>query len=350
VRVGLGVVAVAALVSGCAPTSQVRRSRGEYEICASDALDRARAKLAVGDDEDALVDLRLVVEECSDFAPGHILYQDTALELGGREEELMRAHYASFPDDPSSPIPPFVHARLAPSPAEARDLYEAALAVDSSFHFAYYELGELMRRVDRTSLALENLQNAVRSRPDHPESNLALAQVLVELGRVEEARPRYATYLRARPADRSALKEYVDLLVYGVGDVRAARPHVEELVAQDPEDIEAMMDAAALAWLEGDRDAAADGYRAVLDQEPGRARAVLNLANLLYRRPDRPDAEKQRDWPRARLAYLYFLSLDEADDINDLRDLLTSVPYRLRRIDEFLGPAPADLHPRPGDF
>ena len=121
----------------------------------------------------------------------------------------MRAFYVARADDSSSPVGPFVAARLAADDASRVEFLNVAIKRDNSFYYAYHAMGELWRRLNRTSQALETLQKAVAAKPDHAPSNLALAEVLEVLGRGAEAKPYYENYVRLRPGDRQAKKAFV---------------------------------------------------------------------------------------------------------------------------------------------
>src|SRR5690606_24785770 len=195
VRVGLAALAAAVLLAGCGAVPAAPRSSGAYEQCDSEALPAAREAIARGDDAAAIPALRRLVAECPDYVRGHLLYQQEAARLGGEAEAEMRSFYSALPDRPGSPVGPFVRAMLAPSDAERLALLDVALERDRSFHFGYVERAKLWEANDRISSALENYEQAVAAKPDHPEANLGLARVLEQLGRAEEAERHYRTYV-----------------------------------------------------------------------------------------------------------------------------------------------------------
>ncbi len=251
--------------------------------------------------------------------------------------------YAALPDD-DGPVWPYVEGRLEGEFDERRQaLFEESLKRDPSFYYANLGLARMWHGLGRTQNELSVLEKAIQAKPASPDANLALARVLAELGRGEEAAPHFRNYLEQRPGDREATRQFVRLLVYTLRRPGEAEPWVERLLADDAEDVPARMDAAAIAWLRGDRDRAAALYRQVIALDPGVARAVLNLGNLYYASPERPDDEKRRDWPHARDAYRVYLAIAKPEELYDMLDVYTAVPYRLARIDEFLGPLPDDV-------
>ena len=363
----------AALLASCANVDVPPIAGDRYDRCDDPSFEQATRALAAGDLEAALAALQRAVSACPNHVPAHQLWIRLARDQGGAAEAAMRNHYASWPDRGDSPVVPYVQSLLAyrrvegGSPQDVDSLrvaqLEEAIARDRSFHHAYLDLAEIWGRNDRIAKQLDYLEKAVQAKPDAPLANLALARVLVSLGRGEEAVPRYERYLRAerpgwkaaRPgvdADVEPARELVRLLLYGLERVDEAEPWLAWLATRTQDETATWMDQAAFAWLKGDRDGAAAFYRRVLAAEPSNARAALNLGNLWLVDSERPDdATRDEDWRRARQAYRYFLALAQHADVHVLQDLYVSVPFRLGVIARELGPLPADAAPaRLGEF
>ena len=110
------------------------------------------------------------------------------------------------------------------------------------------------------------------------------------------------------------------------------------------------MDQAAGAWLLGQVRQSIDLYHRVLELDPSRARAVLNLGNLYYDVLGGGTEEGRREfWPKARSAYRYYLQMNQAEGLYDLFDQKFAVPYRLKEIAVLLGP-PGERQPTMADF
>jgi Flp pilus assembly protein TadD len=336
-----------AALSACTVTTSVGRADDRYETCdpsARDAYAEAQRAILSGTPADALPHLRRVVELSPDFVPAHIQYQDVARELGGAAEESMRTFYAAWPADSSSPVGPFLKARLAPSDEDRMKGLERAIENDDSFYFAYQLQAEFWIRYGRTSNALELLQKAFSSKPDYAPANIALAEILESLGRGAEARRHYENYVEVRPGDLQARKALVELLIYGLGEPSEAKPHLARLRQIDVDDVEVLMDTAAVAWLEGDLEVAADTYRDVLKRDAGRSRAILNLGNLYYDAFPNADPERREEyWKKAQLAYRLYVQRADYDGFYDLWDAYFALAYRLEEIAELVGPLADDV-------
>jgi tetratricopeptide (TPR) repeat protein len=347
VRRVLAILVLLGVIGACTTTPVVRPMSGSYEECDAPELREAERALARGELDAAVRAYREVVVACPSFVRGHERYQDLA-QAAGVDEALaagMRGFYEDLPDD-GSPVWPYVKARLEGEFDERRQqLLAEAVRRDPSFYYAHLASARLWHELGRTQNELEALETAIRAKPDAPDTNLALARVLAGLGRVDEAATHYRNFLEQRPGDRDAAREYVRLLVYEKREEATARPWVERLLDDDPDDVGVLMDLAAVHWRSGDREAAAATYRRVLELDPGAARAALNLGNLYFASPDRPDAEKRADWPSARDAYRLYLRIADPEDLQDLLDVHTAVPDRIARIDEFLGSAPRSDSP-----
>lgn len=336
---------VGSLLLACSSLTPGPPAAGDrFERCldpaAVAARERANVLIAGGELLAALPFLRRVVQICPADVPAHLLHLEVARTLGAEAIAGLGRHYEET-DDGRSPIPPFMRAQVAEYEATRQELLQESLRRDPSFYFAYLELGRQQRRLDRPQQALGFLRDALRARPECAPARLELGQVLVELGRYDEAEAEYANYRRARPDDRAAAKAHVRLLTYDLDRSAAARPTVEQLLRDDPDDLDALMDLAAIEWKEQRPRSAADLYRRVLQADPFQASAVLNLGNLYFEVLSAgTEADKRSAWMRARNAYRYFLNMRRTDGMYDLWDYYLAVPYRLKEIEAVLGPAP----------
>ena len=307
------------------------------------ALQRARDSISDKDHERAIEEVRAALARCPDNVRAHLLYVEAVEGLKGDRGVAARAElhrYYQEAEHGDSPVWPYLRARMAEYDADREVLLRQAVELDPAFHWGYLSLARLWRSHGRLSRALAELDQALFARASFPEARLERAQVLVEIGRYRDAADDYAEYLRHNRGQRSVLTEYARLLIYQLGRTGVAGAIIQQQLDQTPGDLGALMDLAALAWKDGDVSQAVERYRAVLQRDPNRRLAVLNLANLHYDVLWRvtPGPTKAESWALAQKAYLYYLSLPAGDeDRYDMFDHHLAVPYRLREIGELVG-------------
>jgi tetratricopeptide (TPR) repeat protein len=299
----------------------------------------ARTALQKGDDQRALPLLERVAARCPDLVRAHLAYQDAARRAGGDVEQRMVAFYSKA-EDRRSPVPAYLRARLAETAyAQANDL-QKILSGHPGFAWAHLSLGRVNRGQGRLSEALGDFERAVGRDAELAEARLERAQVLAELGRNEESAIDYRTYLRARPADTEAAREFVTLLLYKLGRVDEAMDWIKRLQSNGDRSIALRMDLAAAIWRRGVPRSAVEEYIGVLVDAPQTARAALNIGLLYYEIVPKTDEDKRRYWPRARAAFRMFLATTEPSDGHEQFERTWAVPYRLGRIADLLGAGP----------
>jgi Tfp pilus assembly protein PilF len=260
----------------------------------------------------------------------------------------MRAYYRDLPDRGDSPIVPYCRARLADDEHTRFALLEQAIDRDRSFYYGHLAKARLNRGLGYLDKAQASLASALAAKPESPECNLEMAEVLRELGQYAAAEPYYSNYLSARPDDRHVGKVFAQLLIYHLGRAAQARALLEPYLRKDPEDTAVLMDLAAVDWLVGDEGAAIARYHKVLELDRGIARAALNLANLYYESVAEAEPKRRDEaWARARKAFLYYRGLARTHDVHDMIDLHLAVPFRLHAIEAALGPDDG-APPQPG--
>lgn len=288
--------------------------------------------------------LRRCIERCPDLVPAHIAYQDTALSLGGEHERAMVDYYAELADR-DSPVPAYLRARLAETAYDQANALDSILAEHPGFAWAFLSRARVHRGQGRLAEALDDYDQARVEDRQLYAAVLERAQVLVELGRYEEGADGYRSYLERRPGDLQASREYVALLLYRLGRVPEARERIRALRAAGDDSVALRMDSAAASWRGGRPQAAIDEYYDVLTAPADvagddAARAALNIGLLYYEVLANDDATRRRFWPRARVAFRWFLEHSQPGDGHEQFEHTFGVPYRLRRIDEVLGEAP----------
>lgn len=309
------------------------------EPAAAAAWQRAQQAIGRGDDSAALPDLILVTQSCPDLVRAHIAYQDVARRLGGSQQQAMLDFYQKLPER-TSPVPAYCRARLADTAYAQRNALAAILKQDPSFAWAHLSLARVSRRLERYLPAYEMYSAAIVNDEQLYEARHERAQVLVELGRDEEAAKDFKAYLAAIPDDVPANREYLTLLLYQLGRLDEARELLDRLERKLPGDLGLRMDRAAVLWRSNQPQAAAEQYLAILAEAPKAVRAALNLGLLYYEVVPRNERDQRLYWPRARAAFRWFLDEGVPADGHEQFERTLGVPFRLERIAELLGPEP----------
>lgn len=341
---GFGACAGVAPRSAVDPATQAQdeqRYEGFPDASSQAAYEKALDRLQAGDEAGACALLAELVARC----PENVLvmrdYQDASLHLGGEAETAMRSHYEALPDRGDSPMPAFAKARLLSSNFARKAAIDALLKAHPGFSYAWLAQGRVQRGIGRLQEAVASFQSAIGKNPKLLEAHLELAECFAELGRNAEAQAAYDNYLRAAPNDRATVRAYVHLVLYRNDKVGAARPWIEKLLAEDPLDESVRMDLAACEWRSGNAAAALQNYLEVLEQRPENARAALNIGYLHFDAFARNEALRREHWPKARAAFLLFLQTVRPADGHDYFERSFAVPFRLKQIEELLGPAPS---------
>lgn len=229
-----------------------------------------------------------------------------------------------WPDDPTGRFwIAFAHNALGDGSAAKRAL-EHALAVEPTFQPAYINLAKILRHMGRSDEALELMRAKLpdASRPAEVREQIAMS--LFKLRRVDEATEEFRDAIAAHP-DRWQLRaSYATMLMLGgnfpeaeklMQTVVAERPdnmtlryslasaqlrqrklpearnNLETVVAQQPL-ASAYYDLGVACSGLADFVAAKEAYRNCVALDGAHARAMVNLANLLFRTGEVKEAEE----------------------------------------------------------
>lgn len=172
--------------------------------------------------------------------------------------------------------------------AQARDDYEAALAIDPAATAAHAALGALLvRHLGDAAAAERHIMLALHGRPDDPECLTALAEARLGTARPEEARVAVARVLGAYPDDPAALRLAAILDLEdgrAVGAVAALR-RADAAAPGDIQTLAVLSRALALAG-ESDEARALDARLAALRHE---AESLEPLLKDVLRNPEDAD-------------------------------------------------------------
>ncbi|MFM1873004.1 MAG: Tetratricopeptide repeat [Planctomycetota bacterium] len=336
-----------AVLPGCAgtplPTGSTATS-DRYERLddpqGAEAYESAMRALAKGDRAAALAGLRTTIAKCPEHVRAHRLYQDLAREVGGSEAAAMLAFYKDLSASPAAattPLPAYLAARLAETSYAQGNALTRLAAAHPDFAWAHFSLARVSRQQGRLQQALDGFGRALQTGSGLHEARQERAEVLVELGRYEEAAVDYEAYLAAVAADRAAVRAYVDLLLYRLRRVDRARALLTPLLADAPRDLELRMQMAAVRWFANQPKEALVDYLGILADQPTLARAALNVGLLYYEVLPKDEAAKRLLWPKAAQAFEWFLSCGEAQDGHEQFERTVGVPYRLAKIRDLCG-------------
>jgi tetratricopeptide (TPR) repeat protein len=201
--------------------------------------------------------------------------------------------------------------------------FQASLRVQDPNWEAHYNLGvALLRTGDRTR-ATQELSTAIQQRPDSLASRFALASVLEEekkfSGALEQLRSIHTQDPRFAPA---TLK--LSQILIKLGKPQQAIADLQESLAQEPATDEAVTLQAALgiAYAEnGQLDKGLDTLKDLISTQPDSADAHLQLGLLMARRRQPGDQE------RAATEFREALRLDPSSDASRLALARTLISY-----------------------
>ena len=202
--------------------------------------------------------------------------------------------------------------------------------------------GERQARILRKS-ALSNIESQLRTTPDAIELRFNRAQLLMELGRTEEAKQAYLEILALSPSHRGALNNLGSLL-HASGFTTAARTCYTQAVMHHPDDPMGHVNLANSLRQGGEMAKAHDHYQTALRADPDHPEAHQGLSFLLQEQGEEEAAEKHRRlgfqnravlvWPyRGRRQPVYIVLLASAMGGNaPLRSFLDDNRYHVTLI------------------
>ncbi|HEX6432939.1 MAG TPA: tetratricopeptide repeat protein [Gemmatimonadales bacterium] len=181
--------------------------------------------------------------------------------------------------------------------SEAIEALERAVGTDSTFALAYYRLSDAADRAGRPELAQRAAERAhrYRERLGERERRLVEAQHAWRLGRGDEAEGLCRNLVADYPDDVEAWFQLGEILAHG-NPLRGrssveARPAFEQVLARDPDNGEALIHLARIAFIEGKRSEVDTLVRRALTAEGG-AEVVETRAFRSFVLGDRPGQKR----------------------------------------------------------
>jgi len=199
----------------------------------------------------------------------------------------------------------------------------------------YVQFLASQRDAERAEAALKAF---IEQNPDAGKLQLALGQLYETGDRLDEAREAYARLGSKDPksVEGMAARNRVAALDIRAGKVDEGRAEIEKILADEPDDANALLIRSGLRFTDAKYDDAIADLRLVLRKEPNNERALLLLAQAYLRKDDQVLAkdtyrrllEVAPDSPEGlqQLAALYAASKDYADAEALLRKRLEKQP------------------------
>jgi tetratricopeptide (TPR) repeat protein len=141
---------------------------------------------------------------------------------------------------------------------DTRDGLAFPSSVGNQLAVTHGRLGDLYRVAARQDLAVEQYRAALEIRPRYLDIRARLAEVLVELGRSEEARDELEWVLQENPAYTEA-RIRLGVVLHHVGETDAAIDQWMRCLNEDPDDLRPRAYLVSVGARPADRSAARDG-------------------------------------------------------------------------------------------
>lgn len=331
------------------PTPPARAASDSTAVSPTAVIDSARAKVAAGDSKGAIAELApYVAQHPQDIAAGRLL-GDIYFRMPdyGKAERAWKAVIAVVPDDLEThsrlgslyaaedritdAITEFqqslpsrsgaaglvmAHKRAGDLPRYLTDL-EAATHKTPFDSSVWTELGEARRALRDYDQALEAFTHAVGLRPIACGPRIDIANVLVDMHRVDPAIDHLKVCLQNDPHSYPATVNLGEAYLEK-GDTGTARPLLDRALTIRPEGTEALVDVGYIYDLQGDWKTATGYYNRAIRADPLRPEAYIDLGY---------DYNDHRYFELAEAAYLKGLSV--APDDGRLHYLL-AVTYNVQ--------------------
>lgn len=163
---------------------------------------------------------------------------------------------------------------------EAARLYQVACRDSADYLDARIELAYLFREKYQANLAQEELRDAQRLFPDHPDVHLLTAWLSYQGTNLAQAEAEAKRTLDLRPDDPQA-RVLLCRLSLIAEQPKAARDWLAPILDRDPWNLDVRSALAAVEYMSGDSTAFEAEAGRILDRDPGYLDVFLDLAALL---------------------------------------------------------------------
>ncbi len=174
--------------------------------------------------------------------------------------------------------------------AEARRAFEQALALDSHYLGSAQALAQILHEEGRLDEAIRILRQAMDRHPA-PDARLQLGKLLAVQGRLPDAVEAFRRVLAQQP-DRLEAHYELGLALRGQGQVDEAIQHLARCVALNAKEVAPRLHLGVLLGQKGELDQAASHLREVTKQAPELSAGHYNLGVVLALQKHFPEAER----------------------------------------------------------
>jgi tetratricopeptide (TPR) repeat protein len=174
---------------------------------------------------------------------------------------------------------------------EARECFQAALALDAEDAALLYNLGQCHDRLGNLPRAEQSYNACLQRSPNHANSRHALATLLVRQGRWDEAVQMVQDWLAREPHLASAYAED-GWLWHQAGDLLRAQGRLQQALDLDPRDCRALTELALVYEAMQRPERALVLYERSLEQNPHQPDVKTRMSFLLTNGVNRPRPEE----------------------------------------------------------
>ncbi len=166
--------------------------------------------------------------------------------------------------------------------AQAERAYQKIIARDPQHAIAHHLLGRIFFQTNRQVAAVELLTTALALRGDYAEALLDLANMLSELGQLQQAEEHLQTLVALRPGDAGALNN-LGVVLADQGRYAAALEAYQRALELQPTNADTLCNLAHVHSQQDEVEQALDAYRRAITVDGSHLIAHKCLASLLRR-------------------------------------------------------------------
>ncbi len=168
--------------------------------------------------------------------------------------------------------------------------YASAVKLDPMFGEARLKLAETHERMNNERAAYPEYIRAADALPDNRDAQLKATEVLLLLGRFDDARARSAQLLKKNPQDVDAMLLHANAMA-ALRDPAGAIAQIEEALKISPDNSKVFVNLGVVRMQSGEAKQAETAFRQAIALDPAAIDPQLALANFLWAAERAPEAE-----------------------------------------------------------